>query len=502
MRSREALDPSFAGCTPDLTEENLQARARGTLLMALSNKFGWLVVSTGNKSELAVGYATLYGDMVGGFALLKDVFKTDVFRLARHLNDNAGRELIPLSTIERPPSAELRADQRDDQSLPPYDLLDPVLEAYVELDRSREELLAEFDAATVEKALALVDRAEYKRRQAPPGVKLRPRAFGRTGGCRSRSAGRADTAGAAKRPPLGIFARSGSAPADPEPAPTGQTPASIRLRRRAVAQERCDELGQPGRREGRIRTLELLERPPPQLEHVLRVQLCPRERRAGRERLRTHQVVLLLLAVPFPADERDHVQASPYCRPDLRVDEARLFLELTADRIGVRLGALDAAARRRPYRLRGKLERTAGCGQPGRSRLRELPGDAELAQERVSSARGTTAAARPTARRRLPVSPRKHEQRRLQKPPALKAELRPLPDTPRYASLPTNPIARGRSSCAILSSRSGSSRKIGLAQVAGARGRAKLGIRDADAERRQLELLGRRVEPRRKARVV
>ncbi len=175
----EALAPSFQGREPDLTEENLQARARGTLLMALSNKFGWLVVSTGNKSELAVGYATLYGDMVGGFALLKDVFKTDVFRLSRHLNERAGRELIPVSTIERPPSAELRAEQRDDQSLPPYDLLDPVLEAYVELDRSREELLAEFDAATVERALALVDRAEYKRRQAPPGVKLRPRAFGR-----------------------------------------------------------------------------------------------------------------------------------------------------------------------------------------------------------------------------------------------------------------------------------------------------------------------------------
>ena len=175
----EALAPSFAGREPDLTEENLQARIRGTLLMALSNKLGWLVVSTGNKSELAVGYATLYGDMVGGFALLKDVFKTDVFRLARHLNERAGRELIPLTTIERPPSAELRADQRDDQSLPPYDLLDPVLEAYVELDRSREELLAEFDHATVERALALVDRAEYKRRQAPPGVKLRPRAFGR-----------------------------------------------------------------------------------------------------------------------------------------------------------------------------------------------------------------------------------------------------------------------------------------------------------------------------------
>ena len=175
----EALAPSFAGREPDLTEENLQARIRGTLLMALSNKLGWLVVSTGNKSELAVGYATLYGDMVGGFALLKDVFKTDVFRLSRHMNERARRDLIPVTTIERPPSAELRADQRDDQSLPPYDLLDPVLEAYVELDRSREELLAEFDPATVEKALALVDRAEYKRRQAPPGVKLRPRAFGR-----------------------------------------------------------------------------------------------------------------------------------------------------------------------------------------------------------------------------------------------------------------------------------------------------------------------------------
>jgi NAD+ synthase (glutamine-hydrolysing) len=175
----EALAGSFDGREPDLTEENLQARVRGTLLMALSNKFGWLVVSTGNKSELAVGYATLYGDMVGGFALLKDVFKTDVFRLSRHLNERAGRELIPLSTIERPPSAELRADQRDDQSLPPYDLLDPVLEAYVELDRSREELVAEFDESTVGRVLALVDRSEYKRRQAPPGVKLRPRAFGR-----------------------------------------------------------------------------------------------------------------------------------------------------------------------------------------------------------------------------------------------------------------------------------------------------------------------------------
>ena len=147
--------------------------------MALSNTHGWLVLATGNKSEMAVGYATLYGDMVGGYALLKDVFKTDVFRLARHLNERAGRELVPVSTIERPPTAELRAEQRDDQSLPPYDELDPVLEAYVELDRSREELLEQFDPAVVERTLALVDRAEYKRRQAAPGVKLRPRAFGR-----------------------------------------------------------------------------------------------------------------------------------------------------------------------------------------------------------------------------------------------------------------------------------------------------------------------------------
>jgi NAD+ synthase (glutamine-hydrolysing) len=162
-----------------IAAENLQARVRGVVLMALSNTYGWLVVSTGNKSELAVGYATLYGDMVGGFALLKDVFKTDVFRLARHLNARAGRELLPETTIDRPPSAELRADQRDEDSLPPYEQLDPVLEAYVEQDRSREELMEEFDPQVVERALRLVDRAEYKRRQAPPGVKLRPKSFGR-----------------------------------------------------------------------------------------------------------------------------------------------------------------------------------------------------------------------------------------------------------------------------------------------------------------------------------
>jgi NAD+ synthase (glutamine-hydrolysing) len=174
------LAESFTGREPDLAEENLQARIRGVLLMALSNKFGWLVVATGNKSELSVGYATLYGDMAGGFALLKDVFKTDVFRLARHLNERQGRELIPATIIERAPSAELRDDQLDEDSLPPYPALDRVLEAYVEQDRSREELSEDgFDPDVVERALALIDRAEYKRRQAPPGVRLTPKAFGR-----------------------------------------------------------------------------------------------------------------------------------------------------------------------------------------------------------------------------------------------------------------------------------------------------------------------------------
>jgi NAD+ synthase (glutamine-hydrolysing) len=175
-----ALAPAFAGTGPGIAEENIQARVRGTILMALSNKFGWLVVATGNKSEYSVGYSTLYGDMAGGFALLKDVYKTDVFRLARYLNERAGRELIPQSVIDRPPSAELRPDQLDEDSLPPYAKLDQVLEAYVELDLSREELGEDgFDPDVVERALALIDRAEYKRRQAPPGVKLRPKAFGR-----------------------------------------------------------------------------------------------------------------------------------------------------------------------------------------------------------------------------------------------------------------------------------------------------------------------------------
>jgi len=184
--SEIAIDPTvrtFDEALPGLqglAAENLQARIRGMLLMSLSNSHGWLVLATGNKSELSVGYSTLYGDLAGGFAPIKDVYKTDVFRLARYLNERVGREQIPTSILERAPSAELRADQRDEDSLPPYELLDPVLEEYVELDRSREELLADgFDAAVVTRALELVDRAEYKRRQAPPGVKLRPKAFGR-----------------------------------------------------------------------------------------------------------------------------------------------------------------------------------------------------------------------------------------------------------------------------------------------------------------------------------
>jgi NAD+ synthase (glutamine-hydrolysing) len=175
-----ALADTFAGTEPGIAEENVQARARGLLVMALSNKFGWLPLATGNKSELSVGYSTLYGDMAGGFALLKDVYKTDVFRLARHLNERAGRELIPQSIIDRAPSAELRADQRDEDSLPPYAKLDKVLEAYVELDSSREELTTNgFDTEVVDRAVEMIDKAEYKRRQAPPGVKLRPKAFGR-----------------------------------------------------------------------------------------------------------------------------------------------------------------------------------------------------------------------------------------------------------------------------------------------------------------------------------
>ena len=176
----EMLAPSFAGRPPDLAEENLQSRLRGVTLMALSNKLGWLVLTTGNKSESAVGYSTLYGDTAGGFAVIKDVLKLLVYRLCRDRNARAGRELIPESVLVKPPSAELRPDQRDDQSLPPYEELDPIIEAYVSEDRTAGELIeAGFDPATVARIVGLIDRAEYKRRQTPPGVRLTTKAFGK-----------------------------------------------------------------------------------------------------------------------------------------------------------------------------------------------------------------------------------------------------------------------------------------------------------------------------------
>ena len=174
------LELAFEGSDRDVTEENLQARIRGNVLMALSNKFGWLVLSTGNKSEVSVGYCTLYGDMAGGFAVLKDVMKTAVYRLAHHYNEVAGTERIPRAIIDKPPSAELRPDQKDSDSLPDYDELDPVLEAYVENDRSVGDMLEMgFDEDIVRRVVRLVDLNEYKRRQAAPGVKITPRAFGR-----------------------------------------------------------------------------------------------------------------------------------------------------------------------------------------------------------------------------------------------------------------------------------------------------------------------------------
>jgi NAD+ synthase (glutamine-hydrolysing) len=185
MDSYEAtLADVFAGREPELTEENVQARIRGNLLMALSNKFGWLVLATGNKSEMSVGFSTLYGDLAGGFAVIKDCPKTRVYELIRHRNavelETSGRELVPAGILERPPSAELRPGQVDTDSLPPYPVLDPILDGYVEQDLGREQLIQRgFKPEDVDHVIKLVDRAEYKRRQAPPGIKITSRAFGR-----------------------------------------------------------------------------------------------------------------------------------------------------------------------------------------------------------------------------------------------------------------------------------------------------------------------------------
>jgi NAD+ synthase (glutamine-hydrolysing) len=177
---KRVLAGAFKGLKEDVTEENLQARIRGNYLMALSNKFGWLVLNTGNKSEIAVGYTTLYGDMAGGFAVIKDCPKTLVYKLSEHANVRAGREIIPKSVFTRPPSAELRPGQTDQDSLPPYEVLDAILECYVEGDMGVADIVARgFDAATVKRVIAMVDRNEYKRRQGAIGIKITPRAFGK-----------------------------------------------------------------------------------------------------------------------------------------------------------------------------------------------------------------------------------------------------------------------------------------------------------------------------------
>jgi NAD+ synthase (glutamine-hydrolysing) len=177
---RVALRKNFSGKPSDVTEENLQARIRGNILMAFSNKFGWLVLTTGNKSEMSVGYATLYGDMAGGFAVIKDVPKTMVYQLCRWKNDHADRIIIPERMFTKEPTAELRAGQKDTDALPPYSVLDPILKAYVEEDKTFEEILSfGYTVAGTQKVIRMIDTSEYKRRQSPPGIKITEKAFGR-----------------------------------------------------------------------------------------------------------------------------------------------------------------------------------------------------------------------------------------------------------------------------------------------------------------------------------
>jgi NAD+ synthase (glutamine-hydrolysing) len=176
----EMLGGLFKDTEPGIAEENIQARARGLTLMAISNKFGHLLLSTGNKSEMSVGYATLYGDMSGGLAVLADVYKGQVYDLAEYVNERAGKDLIPRSTIEKPPSAELRPDQRDSDSLPEYDVLDRILRLYIEEQRETADIVERtgFDSELVRSVLDMVDRSEYKRRQAAPGIRVSTKAFG------------------------------------------------------------------------------------------------------------------------------------------------------------------------------------------------------------------------------------------------------------------------------------------------------------------------------------
>ncbi|HPU30761.1 MAG TPA: NAD(+) synthase, partial [Syntrophorhabdaceae bacterium] len=174
----DTLNPYFKGLDEDITEENIQARIRGNIIMALSNKFGWLVLTTGNKSEMSVGYATLYGDMAGGFAVIKDVPKTLVYRLAEYRNTKG--KVIPERVLKKEPTAELKPNQKDSDTLPPYDVLDAILKAYIEEDKELNEIISMgFDKDTVYQVLRMVDSNEYKRRQAPPGIKITPKAFGR-----------------------------------------------------------------------------------------------------------------------------------------------------------------------------------------------------------------------------------------------------------------------------------------------------------------------------------
>jgi NAD+ synthase (glutamine-hydrolysing) len=174
------LEKEFRGSKPDVAEENLQARIRGNILMAFSNKFGWLVLTTGNKSEMSVGYATLYGDMAGGFAVIKDIPKTMVYELCSWKNSNTADRVIPERIFTKEPSAELKPNQKDSDTLPPYPLLDPILKAYIEEDRSIEEIASlDYDAKGIEKVVRMIDKSEYKRRQSPPGIKITQRAFGR-----------------------------------------------------------------------------------------------------------------------------------------------------------------------------------------------------------------------------------------------------------------------------------------------------------------------------------